>query len=531
MRKADLYIRVSTDEQADKGYSQRDQEDRLRRYCEIKGIPVRDVYIEDHSAKSFKRPEWQKYLSNLRKSKNNKSGSIILFTKWDRFSRNAGDAYQMINQLRSHGVEPVAIEQPLDLTIPENKIMLAFYLASPEVENDRRALNVFHGMRRAKKEGRYMGTAPLGYVNKITEDKKKFIAPHEFEAPLLKWAFEQIVSNNFNTEQIWKMVREKAEGKGRFSKNNFWVAVRNPLYCGKIFIPPYKEEKGYFVKGQHEPIISEKTFADVQDILDGRKREIKPKIVAIDNLPLRGFLKCPKCERMLTGSASKGKMGNYYYYYHCSSPCGTRFKADTANDAFLKQLRYMSPKEGMVDVFIEAFIKDFNNKTKAQNTERTNIIGEIDALNKRYQNALLKNADGEMADDDFQEVKKLTKGKIEVLERRLNDLAVVGTEIKDLVASTLKKVANIDRRYENGDIEEKRLIVSSMFPDFLEFDGTQHRTPRLNSAIALIYQNNSKLQGKKNGTSLSFLDLSQEVNPMVQNSNHFLADLRLLSEL
>lgn len=64
---------------------------------------------------------------------------------------------------------------------------------------------------------------------------------------------------------------------------------------------------------------------------------------------------------MLTGSASKGKMGNYYYYYDCSSACGTRFKADTANEAFLKQLRYMSPKEGMVDVFIEAFIKDFNN--------------------------------------------------------------------------------------------------------------------------------------------------------------------------
>ncbi|VTP95794.1 Uncharacterised protein [Sphingobacterium daejeonense] len=38
-------------------------------------------------------------------------------------------AYQMINQLRTHGVEPVAIEQALDLTIPENKIMLAFYLA------------------------------------------------------------------------------------------------------------------------------------------------------------------------------------------------------------------------------------------------------------------------------------------------------------------------------------------------------------------------------------------------------------------
>src|SRR5690606_23509415 len=104
-----------------------------------------------------------------------------------------------------------------------------------------------------------------------------------------------------------------------------------------------------------------------------------------------------------------------------------------------------------------------------------------------------------------------TKGKIEVLEKRLNSLAVTGTEIKDLVASALKKVANIDVRYENGNIEEKRLIVSSMFPDFLEFDGVQHRTPRLNSAITLIYQNNNELQGKKKGTSLSFLDLSQEV--------------------
>jgi len=511
MRKVDLYIRVSTDEQADKGYSQRDQEERLRKYCEIRGFQIRNVYIEDHSAKSFKRPEWQKYLSNLRKSKRSKDGTLLLFTKWDRFSRNAGDAYQTINQLRTFGVEPRAIEQPLDLAIPENKIMLAFYLASPEVENDRRALNVFHGMRRAKKEGRYMGMAPVGYINKISEDKKKYIDLHEFEAPVLKWAFEQILANNFNTEQIWKMIQKKVNGKGRFSKNNFWVALRNPIYCGKIYIPPYKEEQGYFVAGQHQPLISDKMFAEVQNILDGRTRIIKPKILSIENLPLRGFLKCPKCERMLTGSASRGKMGNYYYYYHCSSSCGARFKAESVNDIFIKQLRYISPKAGMLDVFIQAFISNFNKQVKTQNGEKANIIKEIDILNKRYQNALIKNSDGEMADDDFQEIKKLTKGKIEKLENQLNDLTSIGVEIKDLVGSALKKLANIDRRYENGNVEEKRVVLSSMFPDFLVFDGTRHRTPRLNSAIALIYHNTSKLQGKKNGTNLSFLDLSQDV--------------------
>lgn len=40
-----------------------------------------------------------------------------------------GDAYQMISQLRKFGVEPQAVEQPLDLSVPENKLMLAFYLA------------------------------------------------------------------------------------------------------------------------------------------------------------------------------------------------------------------------------------------------------------------------------------------------------------------------------------------------------------------------------------------------------------------
>jgi site-specific DNA recombinase len=48
---ADLYIRVSTDEQADKGYSQRDQEERLKKYCENNQIQIRKVVFEDHSAR------------------------------------------------------------------------------------------------------------------------------------------------------------------------------------------------------------------------------------------------------------------------------------------------------------------------------------------------------------------------------------------------------------------------------------------------------------------------------------------------
>ncbi|MBA5793492.1 recombinase family protein [Flavobacterium sp. xlx-214] len=513
MRQADLYIRVSTEEQADKGYSQRDQEERLRKYCELKEISVRYIFIEDHSAKSFNRPQWQKYLSTLRKIKNNKNSTILLFTKWDRFSRNAGDAYQMLNILRSFGVEPGAIEQPLDLSIPENKIMLAFYLASPEVENDRRALNIFHGMRRAKKEGRYMGTAPLGYVNRITEDKKKYIGIDAYEGPLLKWAFEQILANNFNTDQIWKQLWQKCKGKGRFSKNNFWIALRNPLYCGKIFIPPYKEEEGFFVLGQHEPLISVHDFNEVQSILDGRKKQIKPKIVSAENLPLRGFLKCPNCNRMLTGSSSKGKMGVYYNYYHCSTDCGVRYKAELVNETFTSQLKELSPRKEMIDIFLDSFIYNYEVETKTQNRERKNILEKIRQLNDRHTKALIKNADGIMDDQDFLELKKITKKSIEKLEDELNNLSNVDVEIKDLMKTSFNKISNLSERYENGTIEEKRIIISSMFPENLEFDGTQHRTQRLNEAITLIYQNSNKLRGKKKGTNLSFLDLSPKVEP------------------
>src|ERR1022692_23148 len=311
MKVADLYIRVSTDEQADKGYSQRSQEEMLRKYCGINNISIRKVIFEDHSAKTFDRPAWAKLLLDIRKHKNH--SGLVLFTKWDRFSRNAGDAYQMISTLRKLNVEPQAIEQPLDLSIPENKMMLAFYLAAPEVENDRRALNTFFGMRRAKKEGRCMGTAPLGYANIINEAGRKYIAIKETQACFIRWAFEELAKGRFNTEQVWKNAREKGL---KCSKQSFWVMIRNPIYCGKISIPKYKEEEAHFVQGQHDAMISESLFYKVQDVLNGRKKIQRSQIIVDDDLPLRGFLICPKCGRLLTGSASKGAY-YYYHYYHC----------------------------------------------------------------------------------------------------------------------------------------------------------------------------------------------------------------------
>ncbi len=83
------------------------------------------------------------------------------------------------------------------------------------------------------------------------------------------------------------------------------------MYFGKILIPKYKDEESFLAREQHEPLISEALFYYVQDVLNGRKKAMPLKMEVDELWPLRGFLLCPKCGKMLTGSASKGR-SRYY---------------------------------------------------------------------------------------------------------------------------------------------------------------------------------------------------------------------------
>ena len=64
-----LYCRVSTDEQAEKGFSLNYQEESLKRYCDRMGYNVVKIYREDHSAKNFKRPQWSQLKAYTKSNK------------------------------------------------------------------------------------------------------------------------------------------------------------------------------------------------------------------------------------------------------------------------------------------------------------------------------------------------------------------------------------------------------------------------------------------------------------------------------
>lgn len=481
MKVANLYIRVSTDEQADKGYSQRNQDETLQWYCQLQGITVGQIIYEDHSAKTFNRPAWQSMLSAFKK-KSAAKPSYILFTKWDRFSRNAADAYQMINFLRTHGVEPQAIEQPLDLTIPENKMMLAFYLAAPEVENDRRALNVFHGMRRAKKEGRWMATAPIGYKNKSHENGHKYIAIDEPIAEIVRWAFEEIARGKNSIDQVWKNARQKGLC---CTRSNFASLIRNPVYCSKLIIPEYKDEPMQIVQAQHQSIVSETLFEDVQRVLDSRKR-LKNKISMPSKIVLRGFLKCPKCNRMLTGSQSKG-CRSHYSYYHCSSTCGIRFNADLINDALAAELKKYCVNKKVIYLFK----KIFDDAKKEKNVVIRNKIKKITTQLAHQRHCFQRAKDllllGDLDATDYREIKKDTEIQISTLTQMLSELSPP-LEVVDRFYSDQEIIMfNLSFIYLTADISQKRKLIGYLFPKNLTYYSNSFHDMQIDNVLKLIY--------------------------------------------
>lgn len=503
-RKAIIYVRVSTDEQAEKGYSLKYQVERLQAYCDANNIAVVTTISEDYSAKTFERPEFIRLLEQLRRK--TIQVDLILFTKWDRFSRNAPDAYTMIKRLKKFGIEPQAIEQPLDISIPENKLMLAIFLTAPEVENDRRALNVIGGMRRARKEGRWMTQAPQGYRNTVTENNKKIILPDK-DAPLIKWVFEETAKGVTNVFEVWKIATEKGL---RCSKNNIWNILRNPVYMGKIPVAAYKEEPAYLADGLHEPIISEKLFYDVQDVLDSRRRNVPTKNTRQDELPLRGFLICKRCGKLLTGSASKGN-GGKYFYYHCQKGCCERFKAGLANELFVEGLKDFNTKSNAIDMYLTTLKRAFllNQEDNANN------VGvykkEVEKIRERLYSAQTMMLDRLIEPTEFREIKSRLEPEIERLERKINNVQSGIGNYSAYISGGIDLLRNMPNFFVDADLRSKQQFIGSIFPEKLIFENNTYRTTQFILPFNRILSIGAAFGGKKKGTETKIMFQSTQV--------------------
>jgi DNA invertase Pin-like site-specific DNA recombinase len=132
MRTAFGYVRVSTEEQADSGLGLESQRQRIRAYCEMKGLQLASVF-EDPGLSGGKplgcRPAGCRLLAEARHKK-----PIVVVAKLDRLFRSVADAAQTIADFDRRGIELVAICEGFDMTNPYGRAMAQMASVFAELE-------------------------------------------------------------------------------------------------------------------------------------------------------------------------------------------------------------------------------------------------------------------------------------------------------------------------------------------------------------------------------------------------------------
>ncbi len=491
-----LYCRVSTDDQA-LGFSLVNQKDTLNRYCQSKNYNILDNYMEDESAKTFDRPEWMKMEKYVKT--NRKQVDKVLFVKWDRFSRNNTEAHAKVDLFHlTYGVELNACEQPLDLSIPENLLMLSNYLAMSDIERRRISQRTLDGNYTAKKEGYYPHKACFGYKNfKIKYPGKKkgrgTLQIVEEQAKLVREAFQEVAKG---LEPI-DAIRKKLNNKGlTMGSSNFQEMLSKVVYIGKVIVPEYKGENAYLNDAIHDAMIDEKTFYKVQDIKYGRKtHHLKPTHKNI-NFPLRQHLICDECGNMLTGSPSKGRT-KYYHYYHCRDGCKLRVGKNKVATMFNSILEDISINENVLSAYKQTIKKTIKEKESSKEKDINKKLKEKAEIISRIEKTEDNLSNNDISPDTFNRMNSRYQKDLQNINHQIEVMNENNDSLINKVDGALQVLLDIPIIYKNAEHEQKQLIIGSMFPNKLILSKNNCRTNGNNKVIELISRNSKDSGSQK----------------------------------
>ena len=88
------------------------------------------------------------------------------------------------------------------------------------------------------------------------------------------------------------------------------------------------------------------------------------------------------------------------------------------------------------------------------------------------------------------------------------------SEIVDLdkkLDHMIRTLSNLVKLYEQGDVEIKRKLIGSIFPNKMVYEKNSVRTVELNPAVELIFSNVKRSRGRKKRKHTNFGVLSHRV--------------------
>ncbi|WP_010181552.1 recombinase family protein [Aquimarina agarilytica] len=511
-KRAILYTRVSTTDQKDNGYSLFEQKDFLEKFCDKNDISVIKTLEEDFSGKTLDRPKINELRSLLAKN----TVDLILFHKWDRFSRNISEALLEIKMIQNKGIEINSVFEYIDFSIPQQDIMLYLYLGMGEVENKIRSQRTKNGIIGALKEGRHVNKGPIGYLNgrDPINPQKPLIKLNPDKAPIINKIFQEYATGLYSQETL----RKKYYHLGiKISKSQFSNMLSNPIYAGKIIVPEHNGTPQEMVEGLHEAIISLITFYKVQQVKNGKANiriSTKQDNKHDEELPLRGgILSCGKCGSNLTGSRSKSRNGNYHYYYHCNSRkgCNERFPAYLANDKLSNKLSSLQPRKEVLDLFSEILLESTKNLKQERKSTFKKLDSELVKIKSKKDKLTEKFIEDKVDEDSYNRIIKNYNDEIQDLEIQKTEAPNIDNDIDKYVEFGVFFLSSPQYFYNKAKTNIKRQIIGSIFSGKLVFEKNKYRTAEFNETTALIFNNSNELEEKSHKKRHAISNVSYSV--------------------
>ena len=426
------YERVSTDEQALKGFSIPTQIDNLTEYCNDHGMKIVDHYTDEGKSGTLpplKRPALQRLLEDVQAGKID----MILFTKLDRWFRSVKEYFKVQSILDKHKVEWKAIHEDYDTTTANGRMAITIFIAIAQNERDKTSerIKVIFEHKRKNKEVCF-SRCPFGYMKQKDADgiNRLVIDP---EAQQMCSEFWQILIEHGNLSMA---IRHVTQVYGVTRDFTTWRKItRQTFYYGD-----YRGVEDYC-----EPYVSKDDWDKVQKALDAKKSQAKTKRTYL----FSGLMRCPECGRILSPDcdANRWPEGIEYRYYRC--------RHRTTKCSYKRSLTEIQAEKQLITLLPKLIEKEIAVRESEMMARKAKPKYNIAALRERMRTLNASYMAGNKTDDEYVQESIEIKHLIEQAEQE--------TPLPERDLSPLKEMLNGElwTTYSTLGIEEKRIFWKS----------------------------------------------------------------------
>ena len=466
-----IYVRVSTEEQAQEGFSIRAQEQKLKDYVRIKDWSIYKIYADEGiSGKDITgRPAVKEMIADI------KAGHVknVLVFKIDRLTRSTADLIYLVDLFNANDCEFNSLMESIDTQTASGRMFIKIIGIFAEFERENIIERTRVGVERKVKEGYSLCTssASFGY-DRVKGQKIQTVNPAEAE--VVRDIFDMFVGNGLTLTDIARRLNLRGistkQGK-TWASGKVRRVLANCNYVGDVrhHINDSRHKREY--DGLHKAIIPQELFDAAQGILEGNKKVgiTKPPN---DDKYFAGFLVCAKCGYKLKTYESRKKLKTkiqitvgYVCRNHTLGTCTVGSMSHKKVEAAFEE--YISEIADFDAVDTRSLAEE--EKAKHDNSEAiSSLENKLKNLETRERETLERYVRNEIDFEDYRQMKDLVASDKQVLGAELERLKAAqspaATKPQEIALNFKKNwdgLSNPERRAFLKQFVE-RIVIESM---------------------------------------------------------------------